>query len=1149
MAIKFSQFNLRTESTPTMYLVGYDGNQNIHITVDNLLNNFINGTENTIAMFGPGGNNVIDSMLSQNAGATILTIGGQLNVDAAATFDTSITVTGNSTLNGNVTLGNASTDLITQTGTLYLNGPVKDTTDTLGDADQILVSDANGELTFTDLTDITVGSAEVVQVPVKNLEGSPLTKGDPVYISGSVGASGRLEVKLADASNEAKMPALGLLKQDLGINGTGFAVVTGKLRNLPTDPIDGQTPLENDVIYVKANGTTGAALTLTKPTGSNLIQNMGKVGRVSTSNDGTFVVSSILRTNDIPNLTPGKIWVGSTGNTIESSSITFTEATGAVQLNEYGAGTITGTATYNLSVDASGNVIETTAVPANIVETLTAASGTYISFTDASAATGGVDLGTFDLSAVDGTSTTATRFLSKDNTWEVPSYTTINTTDGTYINLTPNTATGGAVTITADISAVDGTAVANERYLTKNNTWAEVDTIPGTYTFDVTADGGIPQTILSGETLDIAGGTYITTSVGGTNTVTISHDLTVRTDTASAQSPGYGGTFTAVDSISTNTQGHLTAVNLKTVTMPSADDTNTTYDLLGVGGVNGTAGVRLAGSDATNDDVLIVGAGTTGVVRAGNTLTVTSNDQYTGTVTSVGTSAPLTGGTITSTGTIGITQATTTTDGYLSSTDWNTFNNKQGAITNPVTGTGTANYVSKWTSSSAQGNSTIYDNGTNVGIGTTSLSARLEVQGGTTTSAVAFSGPTVKIGDYAGIGNTRIFSNGSYIGYSTNNSYHDFSNTGSSQMRITSTGNVGIGTTSPDYPLTVSGLAQVAGALRITETGTAQRILIGNQDSGGVNNPSIIEAANGHLYFGNGDSWNGEGGSHSIKMTVLDGGNVGIGTTSPSAQLHLSKAGGTLIKLGTSQNTSEIEAREVGSANSLVFSSNNSVDHMTIDGVGNVGIGLTGPQAKLHVRKATGPLSSFNSNTVGIFENSGPGYVNIVTGATSTGELWFSDSSEGRGRVRYNHSDDSLQFWVANDEKLRVGVNGQIGVEGANYGTAGNVLTSNGSGSAPSWQAAGGGSYTPNIVSGATTASKDNLYIFTASATLTLPASPSGGDSIKVSNLSGTTTCVIARNGSNIMAVADNMTLDNQYASFELIYGDATRGWVVVGGN
>jgi len=72
-----------------------------------------------------------------------------------------------------------------------------------------------------------------------------------------------------------------------------------------------------------------------------------------------------------------------------------------------------------------------------------------------------------------------------------------------------------------------------------------------------------------------------------------------------------------------------------------------------------------------------------------------------GTVTSVGTSAPLTGGTITGSGTIGITQAGVSSDGYLSSTDWNTFNNKQNALTNPVTGTGTVYYLPMWSGVSA----------------------------------------------------------------------------------------------------------------------------------------------------------------------------------------------------------------------------------------------------------------------------------------------------------------------------------------------------------------------------------------------------------------------------------------------------------------
>ena len=59
-----------------------------------------------------------------------------------------------------------------------------------------------------------------------------------------------------------------------------------------------------------------------------------------------------------------------------------------------------------------------------------------------------------------------------------------------------------------------------------------------------------------------------------------------------------------------------------------------------------------------------------------------------GTVTNIVTTAPITGGPITSTGTIGITQATTSTNGYLSSTDWNTFNGKgTGTVTSVVGGT------------------------------------------------------------------------------------------------------------------------------------------------------------------------------------------------------------------------------------------------------------------------------------------------------------------------------------------------------------------------------------------------------------------------------------------------------------------------------
>ena len=71
------------------------------------------------------------------------------------------------------------------------------------------------------------------------------------------------------------------------------------------------------------------------------------------------------------------------------------------------------------------------------------------------------------------------------------------------------------------------------------------------------------------------------------------------------------------------------------VDIDTGTDGDTTYDLSGVGSTNGSAGVRLAGSDGTNDDVIITGAGTVGVTRSGNTLTVTGTDSAAGTVTSV----------------------------------------------------------------------------------------------------------------------------------------------------------------------------------------------------------------------------------------------------------------------------------------------------------------------------------------------------------------------------------------------------------------------------------------------------------------------------------------------------------------------------------
>ena len=120
------------------------------------------------------------------------------------------------------------------------------------------------------------------------------------------------------------MPAVGLLDDTLLNNEFGYVITGGFMDNVTTDPIDGAQPASNDTVYVKVGG----GLTLDKPTGpTGLIQNIAKVGKVSGGNSGSLIVSSILRTNDVPNLTTGKIWVGNS-NTVESTVVHLDETNG-----------------------------------------------------------------------------------------------------------------------------------------------------------------------------------------------------------------------------------------------------------------------------------------------------------------------------------------------------------------------------------------------------------------------------------------------------------------------------------------------------------------------------------------------------------------------------------------------------------------------------------------------------------------------------------------------------------------------------------------------------------------------------------------------------------------------------------------------------
>jgi len=164
-----------------------------------------------------------------------------------------------------------------------------------GTADQIIKTDGLGQLNFINQSSLAAGSSESVHILVKNTSGSQIAKGTPVYVKSETGNSGKIEIAPADASDEDKMPALGLLETTLNHNAEGYCVQGGLLGALATATIDGTSTTANHTVYIKAGG----GLTMTKPTGANFIQNIAKVARVHASN-GSLVVSSILRTNDVP---------------------------------------------------------------------------------------------------------------------------------------------------------------------------------------------------------------------------------------------------------------------------------------------------------------------------------------------------------------------------------------------------------------------------------------------------------------------------------------------------------------------------------------------------------------------------------------------------------------------------------------------------------------------------------------------------------------------------------------------------------------------------------------------------------------------------------------------------------------------------------
>ena len=267
---------------------------------------------------------------------------------------------------------------------------------------------------------------------------------------------------------------------------------------------------------------------------------------------------------------------------------------------------------------------------------------------------------------------------------------------------------------------------------------------------------------------------------------------------------------------------------------------------------------------------------------------------------------------------------------------------------------------------------------------------------------------------------------GGYLSFSTRADLGDQTQ----RMRIDSSGNVGIGTSSPTVKLDVLGDAKFGATV--------------NTGAGVTTGVASIEL---------GSLRTGDGVAH-IDFHGISGGDY------QSRAIRSGGVNGALLLTNT--GTGNFAIRQEG-AGSILFDTNNT-ERMRIDSSGNVGIGTTSPAARLDINTtASGNILNVQGTAGASAE------INIsLTSGTGNKEciLNFGNNlgTAGRyiGRIFYQTDNNVMGFWTNTTERMRITAAGGLAFSGSNVGTTGQILTSNGD-SAPIWNSAFSGPLTGGV--------------------------------------------------------------------------------------
>ena len=358
-------------------------------------------------------------------------------------------------------------------------------------------------------------------------------------------------------------------------------------------------------------------------------------------------------------------------------------------------------------------------------------------------------------------------------------------------------------------------------------------------------------------------------------------------------------------------------------------------------------------------------------------------------------------------------------EGIAIKNDKSGSNNNWSLIRN--TGTSSTSNVSFVTGA---GEAMVLAHNKNVGIGTSSPSGKLSIEGGTATgekSHITFENTSGAKKFAIGGGKSGVTNNGFAVVNVTDNT---------APLLIDDSGNVGIGISSLVNPLMVKVTSNTANKTTGSAFDGAAIRLNGELGPSTNSEIAILAGLNDTLSAGigflreNSSTW-----GTALKFYTRPSATTG-GTDDIAERMRIASNGDILAKTIDARIGSDVGAVEYGTStgNSVRFYSDDT-ERMRINSLGNVGIGESSPLGKLHVKNGDSGASADSGANELVIENNTHSGITILSGQSYNGSIYFGDSGVNYdGFVTYGQGTRSMAFGTAAGTRMTIDSSGNVGI-------------------------------------------------------------------------------------------------------------------------